>query len=76
MNRNITNFAFCVMNFFYFIKKLIWILFLLAMIRNGLWQKKKEKKSLKTAPSIFKEPIESVTESSLKAPYECGSFTV
>lgn len=74
MNRNITNFAFCVMNFFYFIKKLIWILFLLAMIRNGLWQKKK--RSLKTAPSIFKEPIESVTESSLKAPYECGSFTV
>lgn len=47
------------------------------MIRNGLWQKKKKKKrSLKTAPSIFKEPIESVTESSLKAPYECGSFTV
>lgn len=62
------------MNFFYFIKKFIWILFLLAMIRNELWQKKK--RSLKTAPSIFKEPIESVTESSLKAPYECGSFTV
>lgn len=61
------------MHFLNFIKKLIWILFLLAIIRNALWQKKR---SLKTAPSIFKERIESVTESSVKAPYECGSFTV